>query len=51
MVRYGDGQVKVQLDTIGKDSATVKLVDTGERIELQLGASASAPKTAPVIYR
>jgi hypothetical protein len=50
MVKYGDGQVKVRLEAMGKSSVIIKLVETGERMELELGGlAAKAPKTAPLV--
>ena len=52
MVKYGDGQVKIRLEGIGKDSVLVKVVESGERLELHLGSLApTTPKNVPVAQR
>jgi len=52
MVKLWDGQVKVRCEAIRAKSVVIKLVDSGETLELELGGLVPAtPSKAPVVTR
>ena len=51
-IKIGDGLVKIRLEGIGKNSVLVKVVESGQRLELQLGSLVpTTPEAAPVAKR
>ena len=51
MVKYADGQVKIRLEGIAKESVLVKVVETGEHLELRLGSLTPTTPSAPPVVR
>jgi protein disulfide-isomerase len=50
MVKLNDGTVNIRLESIAKNSVIISLVETGERMDLELGGHPpKKPKTVPVV--